>query len=149
MPHDAVIERQDVVLKDTHGAHDLVNVTSYEAPSGPDGEVLHDPFKAMDQANQKWMAEVLQRHYPGHLWSTKYDGAQKMAYVSIPILMGINKFWAVNLTTDQLTDGLLMRMGGEILERYGLKRGRFQLDPFLEARAKHSALVVPGRKVPT
>lgn len=148
MPHDSVIESQSVLEKSTHGGHDLVNVTSYEAPCGPDGEILHDPFKRMDQANQKWMAEVLQRHYPGHFWSTKYDGAQKMAYVSIPILMGINKFWAVNLTTDQLTDALLMRMGGEILERYGLKRGRLQLDQFLDARARHSALVVPGREVP-
>ena len=43
---------------------------------------------------------------------------------------------------------LLMRSGGELLERYGLPRGRFELAPFLEARDKHSALVVPGREVP-
>lgn len=148
MPHDPVIESQAVLPKTAFGGHDVVAVTSYEAPCGPNGEIIFDPYKPMDQANQKWMAEVLQRHYPGHFWSTKYDGAQRMAYVSIPILMGINKFWAVNLVTDQLTDELLVRMGGAILERYGLKRGRFELTPFLEAREKHSALVVPGRKVP-
>lgn len=148
MPHDAVIERQDPILKSGAGQHDMTAVTSYEAPCGPDGEVLHDPYKAMDQANQKWMADTLLRHYPGHFWSTKHDGAQRMAYVSIPILMGVNKYWAVNLMLDTLSEALLVRMGGEILERYGLRRGRLELTPFLEAREKHSALVMPSRKVP-
>lgn len=148
MPHDPIIERQDVLPKSSFGGHDVVAVTSYEAPSGPNGEILHDPYKTMDQANQRWMAEVLQRHYPGHLWATRHDGAQRMAYVSIPILMGINKFWAVNLVTDALTEGLLMRMGGEILERYGLRRGRLELGSFLDSREKHSALVNRSRDVP-
>lgn len=148
MPHEPVIERQDPILKSGAGQHDMTAVTSYEAPCGPNGEVLHDPYKKMDQANQKWMAEVLLRHYPGHFWSTKHDGAQRMAYVSIPILMGVNKYWAVNLVTDTLSEGLLVRMGGEILERYGLRRGRLELGSFLEARDKHSALLNRHRIVP-
>lgn len=148
MPHDAVTVRQDVLLKDQTGAHDMVALAKYEAPSGPDGEVLHDPFKAMDMANAKWMSEVLLRAYPGYPWATKYDGFQKMAFFSIPILMGINKYWAINLKHDEMTEGLLTRGGGELLERYGQRRGRFQLAPFLEAREKHSALLVPGRDVP-
>lgn len=148
MPHDPVIERQDVVLKRGTGQHDMVAVTSYEAPCGPNGEVLHDPYKGMDQSNQKWMQEVLQRHYPGHFWKVIHDGAQRMAYVSIPILMGINKYWAINLVADTLSEGLLMRMGGEILERYRLTRGAMQLVPFLEAREKHSILVDRSRSVP-
>ncbi len=149
MPHDAETIRQDVVLKDAPGAHDMVMLTKYDAPSTPDGGIADDPFKTMDLANAKWMMEVLQRHYPGHLWSTKYDGRQKMAYLSIPFLMGINKYWAINLVTDQLTEGLLMRAGGELLERYGLPRSRFELTPFLEARQKHSILVDRHRDVPT
>jgi hypothetical protein len=148
MPHDLVTERQDVLNKDAAGAHDMVALAKYEAPSGPDGEIANDPFKTMDMANAKWMADALLRYYPGVPWRCIYDGRQKMAYFSIPILMGINKFWAINLTTDQLTDGLLMRAGGELLERYGMRRGRMHLDQFLEAREKHSALVVPSRMVP-
>jgi hypothetical protein len=148
MPHDLVTERQDVILKDARGAHDMVALAKYEAPANAEGGIAYDPFKTMDMANAKWMADVLLKAYPGYPWRCVYDGHQKMAYLSIPILMGINKFWAINLTTDQMTDGLLKRAGGELLERYEIPRGRFELTPFLEAREKHSALVVPGRKVP-
>lgn len=149
MPHDLRTIRQDIVPKTSAGGHDMVALTKYEAPSGPDNEVLDDPFATMDLANARWMAETLAKHYPGHPWRTCHDGAQKMAYVSIPILMGVNKYWAVNLATDDLSDGLLMRCGGEILERYGIPRKRFELTPFLEAREKFSALVVPSREVPS
>ena len=71
-----------------------------------------------------------------------------MAYLSIPILMGINKYWAINLVTDYLDDKLLIRCAGDLLQRYGLRPRRFELDPFLDAREKHSALVVPTREFP-
>lgn len=148
MPHDLRTLRQDVVEKDTHGGHDMVVLTKHDAPSGPDNEVLYDKHQEMDIANANWMMGILKKHYPGHFWRCVHDGHHKMAYVSIPILMGINKFWAINLTTDELSDGLVMRCGGAILERYGLKRGRLETGAFLDARAKHSALVVPSRQVP-
>jgi hypothetical protein len=148
MPHDPVTLRQTVVEKSSPGGHESVVLTKYEAPTDADGNAVDDPFARMDLANAKWMLGILQRHYPGHLWRCVHDGAQKMAYVSIPILMGINRYWAINLVNDALSEGLLMRCGGEILERYGIPRSRFSLTPFLEAREKHSALVVPGRLVP-
>ena len=67
----------------------------------------------MDLANAKWMSDVLMREYPGIPWRCVHDGAQKMAFFSIPLLMGINKFWAVNLIinraiiTDRKIIGLL------------------------------------------
>jgi hypothetical protein len=149
MPHDAVTLREDVIEKTTPGGHDMVVRTQHTAPMGPNGEVLDDPFKGMDLANADWMSRVLRKHYPGVPWRCVYDGAQKMAYFSIPILMGVNKFWSINLKTDQLEEGLLMRAGGELLERYGMSRQRFNLNEFLDAREKHSALVVPSRKVPS
>jgi hypothetical protein len=148
MPHDVITLHDDVIEKQTHGGHDIIVRNQYEAPAGPNSELADDPFKRMDLANAKWMMDILLKEYPGHLWRTVYDGAQKMAYVSIPVLMGINKFWAINLVTDPLTEGLLIRCAGELLERYGLPRGRFELTPFLEAREKHSALIVPKRQVP-
>lgn len=148
MPHDARTLREDVVHKPSHGGHDMVVQTQHEAPAGPDGEIASDPFARMDLANAKWMMDVLLRAYPLRPWRCVYDGRNKMAFVSIPILMGINKYWAINLTTDALTDALLVRCGGEILERYGLSRSRFQLNQFLDAREKHSALVLPSRQVP-
>lgn len=148
MPHDLKTVGTSVIEKTGFGRHDLIVQAKYEAPSTPEGGVADDPFARMDMANAKWMLEVLQKHYPGHGWRTVYDGAQKMAYFSLPVLMGINKFWAINLTTDALDEGLMMRAGGQLLERYGLSRSRFQLAPFLEAREKHSALVDRRRVIP-
>lgn len=148
MPHDLVTTRQDVVLKDTHGGHDSVVLSKYEAPSGPDGEVAFDPFKEYDDWAARQVMATLRAHYPGHFWHVVHNCAQGVCLISIPILMGINNYIAVNLKTHTMDDKRSVVAGGEILERYGLLRGRLQLAPFLEAREKHSALVVPSREVP-
>jgi hypothetical protein len=93
------------------------------------------------------MMRWLNQHYPGHLWGCIAEQRQGIVKFNIPILMGVNNWWIVNLHTTDIVDGM-RRGAGEILERYGLARGRFQLVPFLEARQKFSALVVPSRKVP-
>jgi len=147
MSQDTVTLREQVILKDAPGAHDLIVRHQYTPPTA-DGKPEDDPFARMDMANAKWMFDVLLKEYPGHLWRTVYDGRNKMAYLSIPILMGINKYWAINLVTDYLDDKLLIRCAGDLLQRYGLRPRRFELDPFLDAREKHSALVVPTREFP-
>lgn len=147
MPHDAVTVRQDVLLKDTLGGNDRVLLTKHEAPASGDGGAAYDPHQASDRAIAANMMKWLEREYPGHLWGCIADSAQGIVKFNIPILMGLQNWWVINLSTHDIIDG--MRQGaGQILERYGLKRGRFQLDQFLDARAKHSALVVPSRKVP-
>lgn len=148
MPHDLITTRQDVLLKDTAGGHDRVMLQMLEAPAGPDGEVLEDPFQGFDDWATKQVTETLERHYPGHSFRVIHSSHHKVCLISIPILMGVNKFMAVNLKTHCLDDHRVIQAGGEILERYGLLRGRFQAVPFLEAREKHSALVVPSRDVP-
>ncbi len=149
MPHDVITLREDVIEKTLGEGHDMVVRTQHEAPSGPDNEVIIDKHTRQDMASARWMMDVLMRAYPGRPWFVKHDGAQGMAYLSLPILMGINNVWAINLKTDPLTEGLLVRCGGAILERYSMSRQRFNLAEFLEAREKHSALVVPSRKVPS
>jgi hypothetical protein len=147
MPADAVTVRQDVVLKDVHGTHDRVVLTKYEAPMESDGVAASDPYKARDIAVARTMMAWLEKHYPGHMWGCIADLAQGIVKFNIPILMGVSEWWVVNLRTHDVIDG--MRIGaGQILERYRLPRGRFHLASFLEARAKHSKLVVPSRKVP-
>jgi hypothetical protein len=148
MPHDAECLSEAVVEKSSHGGHDMVIRRLHDAPAGPDGEVLDDPFASMDLANAEWMMGVLNKHYAGVPWRTVYDGRNKMAHFSIPILMGINRYWSINLTADELSEGLLMRAGGELLERYKVPRDRFDLAAFLSARALHSALLVQSRDVP-
>jgi hypothetical protein len=76
------------------------------------------------------------------------DRTQGIVKISIPVLMGINNWFVINEKTHDVTPGMAIVAGGEILERYGLERGRFKISEFLEARAKHSALLVKSRKVP-
>lgn len=147
MPHDPVTIRQDVVEKTTHGGNDRVLLTKYEAPAASNTARAHDPFEHSDRAIAANMMKWLEREYPGHLWGCVSDQAQGIVKFNIPVLMGFADFWVINLRTHDIIDG--MKQGaGQILERYGLKRGRFELDPFLEARAKHSKLVISGRAVP-
>lgn len=147
MPHDAVTIRQDVVAKDEHGGHDRVVLTKYEAPANADGGIADDPYKERDIEVAGTMMKWLNKHYPGHMWGCISDIAHGIVKFNIPILMGVTDWWVINLRTHDVIDG--MRQGaGQILERYRIPRGRFQLAPFLEARAKHSKLVLPNRKVP-
>lgn len=148
MPHDAEITRQEVVLRDKHGGHDIVLVEKHEAPSNPDGSVAVDPYKERDREIAASMMKWLNRQYPGHLWGCVSDLRQGIVKFNIPILMGVADWWVINLRTHDVIDGL--REGsGQILERYGLPRDRFHLARFLEARAQHSMLVNRRRKVPT
>jgi hypothetical protein len=149
MPFDPVDVRQDVLLKDSPGGHDRVVMTKYEAPTSIDGESLgEDRWADFDIWAAGEAMKVLESEYPGHTFRVIHDSHQGVALISIPILMGVNKFMAVNLKTHVLDSTRVKNAGGEILERYGLLRGRFQLAPFLEAREKHSALVLPSREVP-
>lgn len=148
MPHDAVTLREDVLLKDRPGQHDRVIRTQYVASATADGGIAPDTRKEYDLWAAGEVMKVLEAEYPGHCFRVVHDSAQGVCLISIPILMGINKYMAVNLKTHALNPERVKNAGGEILERYGLKRGRFELTPFLEAREKHSALVIPGRAVP-
>lgn len=147
MPHDPVTISTHKVEKDTFGAHDIVVEKKYEAPASADGGIANDPYREKDAELAELMMKWLHRHYPGHLWGCVADTRQGIVKFNIPILMGFQTWWVVNLRTHDIVEG--MREGaGQILERYGLRRGRFELASFLDARMKHSKLVMPSRKVP-
>ena len=148
MPLDPVTLRDDVVEKTTVGGNDRIVRTQYEAPANPDGSRAEDPHAGFDLWAAEQAMAILESEYPGHCWRVIHDSAQGIALISIPLLMGVSKYMAVNLKTHALDSHRVKFAGGEILERYGLLRGQFQLAPFLEAREKHSALTVPSRKVP-
>jgi len=148
MPHDPETIRQDVVEKSTYGGHDLTVLTKYEAPAADDGiGIADDPFKEKDIAVAHTMMRWLNKHFPGYPWACVSDLRQKIVSFNIPILMGVNSWYVINLTTHDIIDGLT-KGAGEILERYRLPRHRFHLGAFLDAREQHSKLLVPTRKVP-
>lgn len=82
---------------------------------------------AADIGMAKQMAEALHQHYPGHLWAVTCDGRTGMADVRNLALSGN---WGFRLhihktySASQWKHKVVMA-GGELLERYRLRRGRF------------------------
>lgn len=72
------------------------------------------------------MAEVLHTHYPGHLWGVSADVETGIAKVFNMRLSGQWGF-IIKLSTLLHDPDLksVVRAGGELLERYRLRRGRF------------------------
>ncbi|MGP0093131.1 MAG: hypothetical protein ACLPKB_24800 [Xanthobacteraceae bacterium] len=137
------------MIEGDRGRHDILVLEKYEAPAGDDGGGAPDPFREYDLWVANGMMALLKAAYPGHFWACQHDTRQRIAKIGIPILMGVSNWMVINLKTHELTPGLVIASGGEILERYRLPRGRLEIGSFLDARARHSALVVPSRKVPT
>ena len=153
---DPITVKTEIVEDDAPGAHDQKRTTQYIPTLDADGNVLPDPYREYDIWVADQAARLLEEAYPGYGWRTMHDTARnkdtgnhdKILLISIPVLMGINNYIAINRQQTELTEGRVLAAGGEILERYGQRRGRMQLAQFLEARAKHSALVNRSRKVP-
>lgn len=153
MPHDLETVGQTVVEKSGFGRHDMIMAERYEAPSAvnDNGDVVKavDPYCKNDMELAKLMSQWLQKHYEGHFWATKADIRQGIVGFNIPALMGMDNWYVINLRKlkkdfiEELAEG-----AGQVLERYNLPRGRLHLPSFLEARAKHSALLLPFRQVP-
>lgn len=117
-------------------------------PTGVDtGEV--DPYLARDLALTKRMAEVLERHYPGHPWMVQVSHAQGIAYIKLPILMSRNQAYILHIDRMAMDPSLrcVMRAGGELLEKYQVPRTTFLLDHFLnarEAKRPKPRLIIPS-----
>jgi hypothetical protein len=143
---DPVLIRQTIV-EGERGQPDILIKAEWEDTKGPHAKQdIHAEYDVWVAAR---MMSILLSEYPRHSWRCRHDSIQGVALISNWILMGMGNWMAVNLKTHELTPQLIIRMGGEILERYGLPRGKLELGSFLEARQKHSALVIKTRKVPT
>jgi hypothetical protein len=74
----------------------------------------------------KGVADILDRHYPGWLWTIQPDAAQGIINISSQLL---NTAWVytmhiVNVQNDPQLKTVI-RAGGEILERFGFRRGAY------------------------
>lgn len=89
-----------------------------------DGE---DGISASGMLLVKRTAETLHRHYPGHLWAVNIDEEGGVITVMNLALSGKWGF-LLKLKTVQEDPDLksVMRAGGELLERYRLRRGRYE-----------------------
>lgn len=83
-----------------------------------------DPYAAADQRLARLIAEILVRHFYGYTWLVVSEIRQGVVYFSIPDLMGDTLRWVIRLPEfPDLMEMVVMRGGGELLERMGLRRG--------------------------
>lgn len=83
-----------------------------------------------DLAMSKEIAEALNQQYPGHLWAVRVQGEYGVASIHNLMLSGE---WGYRLLLDKnysVSDlrTRAIKAGGEILERFNVKRGRLNDD---------------------
>lgn len=72
-------------------------------------------------------ADKLEKHYPGWLWTINPDENAGMMYIYALRLSGEFGYkLKIGDIQDDETRKFALRAGGEILERYGLKRGKYK-----------------------
>jgi hypothetical protein len=113
--------------------------TRYERTSDDPDEV--DPFVKAKIETAKWTGEKLQQFFPGHPWFVEVKGDRWNAVVMIQIrgIMPADR-WYVLKFRDLLTDAggrMIMRAGGELLERYGIPRQGFSLTAWKDALTRY------------
>jgi hypothetical protein len=121
------------------------NLVRTEARFVPSGDGSRARART-DIAAARAVRRILDVAYPGHDWEVVADSRQGYVAFRIPALMGMN--YAYLVKGKDLTPAAVLKGGGELLERYRLPRGKFNLDRFLEAREKHSIMLDRSRKVP-
>jgi hypothetical protein len=111
----------------------------YERTSDDPGE--QDPFAKAKMETARWAGEKLNQHYPGHPWLVQVEGDRFNAVVMIQI-MGIMPAdrWYLIKFRNLLTDAggrMIMKAGGELLERYGMPRHGFSLTAWKDALSRY------------
>lgn len=85
------------------------------------------------------ISEVLNFYYPGHAWEVTVDSRQGGAQLRIAVLMTGTQCYFMRFTdlrTEREFRHRVMIAGGDLLERFRIPRGGFQLTAYLEARPK-------------
>lgn len=141
-----VVTEKFVPVERGRGVHDATLMVQHvPQPGGED-----DEFKAADLALAKRIFVYLTTRFPcGYEWCVNSDLRQGIIKFSIPLLMGVSNWYVVNLRLCSGLDHAVLHGAGEILDRYNLSTCIFSAAALLAAREQHSALVVPGRKVPS
>lgn len=99
---------------------------------------------ANDLVMSKEMAEALHAAYPGHLWAVQVQGKAGVADVRNLMLSG-NWGFRIKLPAIYSASDFkkqVLRGGGEILERYRLRRGAADMDAIANLRTNERGIVI-------
>ena len=112
-----------------------------------EGEVDHpDEFDAHSSLRivAKEGMNLLQLHYPGHLWAIQINVFGRMFNI---FNHALHDMWGYTIRADEVehepTRRRFVTAGGELLERFGLRRGRFNIDEYARLRKD-----IRGRCIP-
>lgn len=117
------------------GGRTAVMVANYVPPlDGTDDEV-----KGFDIHVAKGVLDILARKYFGYPWHVMAETRQGIVAFGIPELMGPTLRYVIRLAefTDLNAD-LVIRAGGELLERMNLPRAPIDMAAYLTARQNRS-----------
>lgn len=111
----------------------------YEHP-GLGDDLSPDPFAKPKMAIAKWTGDLLNREYAGHAWHVEVTMSAKGGIIKIRLngIMPGNRWYVVKLDevlTDPGGKRTVLRGAGELLERYQIRRGGFNLDQWRNALA--------------
>lgn len=110
-------------------------------------EVISDAASISKEATKikhcKNVADVLFQAYPGHLWGVQLSEDSSVTEIRCFGLSGDHGF---TLHTDKLNGDTLKRKvlwaGGEILERFGMDRGRYRGDQHNDLKCDRAGRVI-------
>jgi len=108
-------------------------------------DLTSDPnIVALDFETAKFMAELLHKHYPDHLWGVTVQSDQGIATVRNLRLSGNWGFILKmkNIATRKELRRNTMMAGGELLERYRLSRGRFRAEEYLDLKVDYAGRIL-------
>jgi hypothetical protein len=91
-----------------------------------------DPWAQWDLMVAKAITRVLLSQYRGHFWVVECNRAQGIAWISIPLLLG-NWKHVFHLSED-ITPAMIIRAGGQILERFNIPRSNLDVASFIAAK---------------
>lgn len=93
--------------------------------------------------------EILQKHYPGHLWSVGCNHEAGTVHIELPYATRVKTrfpfgflLYISSLKSASEMEKKVMRAGGELLERFKLERGR--ATKFSAMLAKENGLNTDG-----
>ena len=86
----------------------------------------------------KSVSEVLQKHFPGHLWLIGADHKAGTVVIDLPYakpmrLREMRFMLYISTCLGSDAEKHIMRAGGELLERFGLARGEAKQESYQQA----------------
>lgn len=99
-------------------------------------------LRANDEVIAKEVADLLLQHYPGYLWAVSIDSRESVGMLDIRNLSLSGK-WGFRFPLKEYLDGMdtrrkIMRAGGEMLERFNLRRGSLDPGQYSSLQADHT-----------